>query len=232
MSTAGTGEALTTSNASSSMSGSSLGQSEGRSRSHNDSRTDGQSTARSVSSSSGSFYSETFSESETHGTSKSRSVSEGLEPVYENLPSAVHSMENMLYFAAQTLRSLKTGEAFVHYAGVDGIATARVLVPRVRTIVRSSEQYAALRAAILEASLGALPAADADEAIEAREAALFAAAQSLRDLANAPPADPEDFRVPLPERNPALRSHGGSALAAAQPVKSDNRQRRRPFGRP
>lgn len=168
-----------------------------------------------------------MSEGETHGTSRSHAVSEGLEPIYENLPSAVHGMENMLYFAAQKLRSLKTGEAYVHYAGVDGIAAAQVLVPRVRTVVRTDEQYGAIRRAVLDRSSAALPAEEADRSIEAREQTLYAAAKALRNQDRDHP-EPEDFRVPGPKRKPPLRSHGSSPLAAAQPVKGDHRQRRRP----
>jgi hypothetical protein len=229
MSSTGTASGQTTSSANSSMSGSSQGQSEGRSRSRSDGRTTGQSRARSVGVSSGSSYSEIVSEGETHGTSKSHSVSEGLEPIYENLPSAVHSMENMLYFAAQRLRSLKTGEALIHFAGTDGIASAEVLVPRVRTVVRTDEQFRTIRTLILQTSTAALTASQADRAMELREQSLFAEARQLRQAAE-DSLEPENFRVRTTARASALHSHGDPNLAGERPVKGGNRQRRRPSG--
>jgi hypothetical protein len=46
---------------------------------------------------------------ETRGTSASEGWQEAFEPLYANLPSAMHSKENVLYMAAQTLRNLTTG---------------------------------------------------------------------------------------------------------------------------
>ena len=219
----GTGHADATSYAASSVAGSSAGRSEGRNHSKSQGTSLGQSRARTTSRSSGTSYSETVSEGETHGTSKSHAVSEGLEPVYENLPGAVHGMENMLYFAAQALRSLKTGEAYVHYAGAEGIAATQVLVPRVRTVVRSDAQYAAIRAAIMDRSSAALPASDADRAIEAREELLFAEAGTAADPE---PSDTDDFRVPLVGSRPRPSVNGSQKLAGAPAVKGV-RQRRR-----
>ena len=44
--------------------------------------------------------SQTTTESYTRGRSESRGGSEGLEPIYQDLPGAVHSCQNALYFAA------------------------------------------------------------------------------------------------------------------------------------
>ena len=204
------------------MSGSSASKSQGRNSSRSNGESTGRSRAKTSSRTSGTSHSESVSEGESWGTSTSHSVSEGLEPVYENLPSAVHGMENMLYFAAQSLRSLKTGEAYAHYAGVEGIAATRVLVPRVRTVVRTDAQYAAIRTAILERSAAALPAVEAEASMEARQQALFE-----HSFKNAVPEEPESFRTPrLP--SPA---HGRPVLASPNAVKGDNRQRRRPAGR-
>src|SRR5205085_586691 len=112
----GSGHADAKSLATSSASGNSSGRSQGRNNSRSEGQTTGTSRARTTGRSTGTSRSESVSEGETHGTSTSHAVSEGLEPLYEDLPSAVHGMENMLYFAAQRLRSLRTGEAYVHYA--------------------------------------------------------------------------------------------------------------------
>jgi hypothetical protein len=52
---------------------------------------------------------------ETHAASKTRGTAEALEPILEDRPSSVHSKDNILYMAAQTLRNLPTGSAFLNY---------------------------------------------------------------------------------------------------------------------
>lgn len=219
---ASAGHAQATSRASSAMSGSSASRSQGRNSSRSKGETTGRSRAKTTSRTSGTSQSESISEGESWGTSTSHAVSEGLEPNYENLPSAVHSMDNMLYFAAQGLRSLKTGTAYVHYAGLEGIAATQVVVPRVRQVVRTEAQYAAIRTAILERSAAALPATDAEAAIEARQDALFD--QSFEEVV---PEEPETFRT----QRLSSPAHGRPMLGSTNAVKGDNRQRRRSASR-
>lgn len=67
---------------------------------------------------------ETVGKAVTSGTGRSDGYSEALEPVYENLPTAVHGITNELYFAGQLLRSLPTAVGYVSYVGRNGpIAT-------------------------------------------------------------------------------------------------------------
>ena len=189
----GSGHADAKSLATSSASGNSNSRSQGRNTSRSEGQTTGTSRARTSGRSSGTSRSESASEGETHGTSTSHAISEGLEPVYQELPSAVHSMENMLYFAAQRLRSLRTGEAYIHYAGLEGIAATQVIVPRVRQITRTEAQYAAIRTTILEKSSAALPAAQAEAALQTREERICAEGGWKNT-----PEEPESFRVARP----------------------------------
>ena len=124
----------------------------------------------------------------------------------------------MLYFAAQQLRSLRTGEAYVHYAGLEGIAATHVLVPHVRAVVRTDAQYSAIRKAILERSSAALPLAEANAVIAAREQVLLAEAGTCSGQ-----AEPDDFRVPQPSRQ-AITPPGAPASVLAQPGKGDRRR--------
>lgn len=124
--------------------------------------------------------------------------SEGLEPIYQDLPSAVHSYENMLYFAAQTLRALAAGETYLHFVDAGGIKAARVQVPRVQQQVVSDIYFSELRATILTRSPYALTTELALKAINEREQTLFmrcAAAEVKSD-----PSEPADFRVPAPAK--------------------------------
>ena len=63
------------------------------------------------------------------GKSTSEGVTEGIVPVFKELPGAVHSLENVRYMAARKLRSLARGNAFISYVGIEGWKGARVRVP-------------------------------------------------------------------------------------------------------
>ena len=157
--------------------------------------------------------SETTIEGEMHGTSTSEGSTEGIVPVYKELPGGVHSLENVRYMAARQLRSLSRGNAFISYVGIDGWKGARVTVPPVREAPAPTDGVASVRAAMLNASPSALPAADALAALDKREQSLFAVASGL----NAPSAEleaipvkgnrpkiaapePENWRVAAPKR--------------------------------
>jgi hypothetical protein len=117
--------------------------------------------------------------------------------------------------AARQLRSLSRGNAFISYVGIDGWKGARVTVPPVQEAKVPADGTERVRSAILNVSPSALPAGDAQAALDKREQALFAVASML----NAPsvetkaiPAkvnmlkiaapEPENWRVAAPKRKP------------------------------
>ena len=146
------GESLGRHAATGASSNTAAGKATGKSSSRASGRSSGTSRTHSISRA----YSETTIEAEMHGSSVSEGTTEGLEPIFAVLPSAVHSKENMLYLAAQTLRSLKTGQAFVNYVGAAGMQAALLRVPRVKSEPLTEAKFLALRTRMLDASPSAL----------------------------------------------------------------------------
>ncbi len=159
------------------------------------SRSSGSNSSSSTSSSSGEIVTESYSSS----VSQTQGESEGLEPIYETLPGAVHSYENALYLAAQKLRGLAAGQAYISYTDERGIQSARVTVPRVKQIAVSDETFAGIRVLIFNRSPSALAVTAAIEQIDHREQKLLSAAASLSQDSD-PPDAVEDFRVKGPPR--------------------------------
>lgn len=119
-------------------------------------------------------------ESIARGQSRISGWTEGLEPEFAPLPGGVHSKENVLYFAAQTLRSLKTGQGFVNFVGQNGMQAALCAVPPVHTTTLSDDAFAALRQRMLEESPSAIAADRAAECVAEREQRLIAEAAEAR----------------------------------------------------
>ena len=128
----------------------------------------------------------------TSGTATTRGTQEGLEPVMADLPSAVHSMENMLYTAAQTLRNLTTGRAFINFVDHGGMRAALISVPNLRAITLSDEAFASLRAQVLEASPAATRSDVAGEHVVRRKRALMQQAATAQDKE---PENPAGYRT-------------------------------------
>jgi hypothetical protein len=165
------------------------------------------------------------------GTSTSEGVTEGIVPVFKDLPGGVHSLENVRYMAARELRSLGRGNAFISYVGIDGWKGAKVAVARVLEAQAPAEGADGVRSAMLNASPSALPTPDAQAAVDRREQEIFAAAAGLnsptgeaeapraktgstRAAASAkgdpPSEEPDSWRVAAPKRKAKSerRSHG------------------------
>jgi hypothetical protein len=132
------------------------------------------------------------------GSSRAEGLSEGLEPIYADLPSAVHSKENALYLTSMMLRSLKTGQAFVNYVGAMGMVSALLSVPRVQSATLSDDEFAELRARVLAASPSAIDSMDAAREIDKREQRLIKQAADAKELA-AKPKEPKSYRVAPPK---------------------------------
>jgi hypothetical protein len=131
------------------------------------------------------------------GTSETSNLSEAFEPVYANLPSAVHGKDNALYMAAQELLSLQVGEARIAFVSENGRAEYALRVPRVRSTKVPDELFNQLRQRLLERSPSAVPMAGAIQALSDREAGL-----KLEGGVGGCPDEPEtaaDFRVKSPK---------------------------------
>jgi hypothetical protein len=178
-----------------------------------DSTAGGSQSGRSRNSSHTSSWSKTTVKAEMSGTTTNEATTEGIVPVFKDLPGAVHSLENVRYMAARELRSLARGNAFVSYVGIDGWKGARVSVPPVQEVKRPPDGGASARAAMLDASPSAVPAADAQAAVDKREQTVFAAAASVKgpsaELGSRvegisgsakAPEEPKSWRVAAPKK--------------------------------
>jgi hypothetical protein len=151
-----------------------------------------QSTARSRQESTG----VTTGETETFGQTASAGWSEAMVPVMAMRASAVHGKENVLYKAAQMLRSLPTGMAFINFVDHTGMNSAVLRVPQRKMPLLSHEAFAALAENIQSRSPSAQPTAQAKEVVRARRVRLIKAAQQQR-LPRSEPADAKGYRIPI-----------------------------------
>lgn len=181
-------------------SGTSRGRSSSESDGNSQSRTVGKAVTRSVATTVGNSYSRTvgysIAHSSTHGesdgTSTSEGITEGLEPILELLPSAVHGLENMRYLAAQRLLGLPTGQAFLNCVTPNGMLSAYVFVPEVKSRTLSESEFADLRRCAMALSPSAITIEEVERNVAEHEAALLAEAGAVE-----PVDEPESFRVPI-----------------------------------
>ena len=115
-------------------------------------------------------------------------------PILALRPGAVHSKENVLYRAAQSLRSLPTGTCFINWVDRNGMQNALLRVPRLADVCMPDDAFAKLRAAIFEASPSAIPTLDAEKRLVERRQRLLGSANALR-LAKSEVTEPPTFRV-------------------------------------
>src|ERR1700676_3592471 len=109
-------------------------------------------------------------------------------------------MQNVLYMAAQTLRNLATGQAFINYVGRSGMVPVLLTVPRISEHPLSAEAFAALRERMLSQSSAAMPIAEAARLFAVREQRLLTARKSSEDK-----PEPETFRTRAPSEPTAAR---------------------------
>jgi hypothetical protein len=158
-------------------------------------RTRGTNTGHSSSTTTG----DTITEGYSYGHSETRGASEGLEPIYQDLPSAVHSYDNVLYLAAQMLRSLAAGEAYLSFVDERGMHSARVQVPRVKQLSVGNDTFARIRTLVFCKSPSAVETAKATAHLQWQEERLLAEAAALTQTTPAEPDTPKDFRVAAPK---------------------------------
>jgi hypothetical protein len=160
---------------------------------------------------------ETSGQANSYGTSTTRGTSEAFESVYALLPTSFHSKENALYMAAQMLRCLKTGLAYLRYFDHTGARETFLAVPKVVEHTVADAAFEALRDRVLSASPAASPAEAARERVAARERAIINAAT----LARTPPepATPTEYRVKKSRPAPEPNSPGEYRTKKARPAK-------------
>jgi len=146
---------------------------------------------------------------ETRGTGRTQGTSEALEPILAQMPSAVHGKENVLYMAAQRLRTLPTGQAVINYVGQSGMVSVILTVPRISEHPLSPEAFEALRERVLSQSDAATPVAEAVRLVSNREQKLLDARAKAEEI-----PEPETFRTKAP---PGAVARERSRPAAASP---------------
>jgi DNA-binding Lrp family transcriptional regulator len=167
---------------------------------------------------------------QSSGTSLTRGESETFEPIYELLPSSFHSKEHALYTAAQLLRCLKAGQAYVRYFDADGARETFLTVPRVTECAISDAEFATIHSSVFAASPSASQAAVAREKVAERERTLIAEARAA--LVPPEPESAAGYRVkrsrPTPCEEPASPSVGPANGPVTKAVKKSVRPRTRP----
>ena len=195
-----------------------FGHSNSVTRGHTVGQSSSTTTGKSKGTSKGRTVGSSSSTGQTYGTSDSSGFSEGIEPLYATLPTAVHGKENALYFAAQTLRSLKTGAAVFNYVAGEGMKATMLRVPKVGTPQLPPHSFNALRQQVFKESPSAIETHQAVAALEARERKLIGVAELRR---HPPEPEPSGFRVarPKPRLRTGARSHAKPAKEGAEAVK-------------
>jgi hypothetical protein len=151
----------------------------------------------------------TISSGDASGRTSTSGTAEAFEPLYADLPSAMHSKENVLYMAAQSLRNLPTGVAYINYVGQSGMVPVLLTVPRISEHPLSAEAFASLRERVLSRSSAATPIEEAILLVSNREQKLLDARRKAEEI-----PEPETFRTAAP---PSAVARARSRPAAASP---------------
>jgi Helicase HerA, central domain len=185
----GTSHSITESESTSESHGSSWSETESESESHSVAHTDSVQTSEGLAVGKGRAIGQTHTMGVSSGLALSGGFSEAMIPVMAARPSAVHSKENMLYKAAQMLRSLPTGRCVISYVGPSGLETAMLAIPHRPAAPLAEAAFAKLRGGVFDASPSALPAAEAESRFKARRQQLLSSTMTVGP-------EPESFRVP------------------------------------
>jgi hypothetical protein len=208
------GAGLTSHTASGTASSAAHGRSAGSARAKGSTHAVSHASAWGESSSHGTSRATSIGRAETRGTGRTQGTSEALEPILADLPSAVHGKDNVLYMAAQTLRNLPTGKAFINYVGQSGAVSALIAVPRISEHPISAEAFASLRERVLSRSSAATPIEQAILLVSNREQKLLDARRKVEEI-----PEPETFRTAAP---PSAVARERSRPAAASPGRARN----------
>ena len=151
----------------------------------------------------------TISSGDASGRTSTYGTAEAFEPLYTELPTAMHSKENVLYMAAQSLRNLPTGVAYINYVGQSGMVPVLLTVPRISEHPLSAEAFASLRERVLSRSSAATPIEEAILLVSNREQKMLDARRKAEEI-----PEPETFRTTAP---PSAVARERSRPAAASP---------------
>jgi hypothetical protein len=116
----------------------------------------------------------------TVGQGKTSGSQETFEPIFEDLPTAVHGLENIRYMAATVLRNLTAGRAAINFVDADGMKTAALTVANVQSYALSQTKFEALRERVFGASSSAVPRDVAEANVEDRHRDLKALVASTQ----------------------------------------------------
>jgi hypothetical protein len=155
----------------------------------------------------------------SHGSGQSAGWGEAYRALYADLPTAVHSKENVVHMAAEVINNLPTGTAIVKALVGNRIESAMVRLPRIDDPSGTPQRQQQVRTELLAKSPFALPAAEATKIIEDRREWLKAQGAKLL----VPPAEPKTYRQPLKaksKRAPKQQQDGGAN--GSKPQKGDN----------
>jgi hypothetical protein len=183
-----TGSSTTASGSTSTSRGHFTAETVGETETHSVGRSESVVKSEGVARSKGRAVGETTTSGTSSGLARSQGYSEALIPIMALRPGGVHSKENMLYQAAQMLRSLPTGQCVISYVGPSGLETAMLKIPYRLSVPLSDEAFAMLRSAVFEASPSALPIEEAENHLKERRRRLLSATATID-------AEPETFRV-------------------------------------
>ncbi len=177
------------------------------SRSSSNAKTVGSSTSESVAYTTSS--SRSVGSARTKGEALTHGAQEAFEPIYENLPSSVHSLENVRFMGAQILCNLTVGRAAISFVDATGMRRGSLTVANVDACTVSPAEFDRLRERVFDASPSATPVAKAIANITARKNTLVQAAANA--IAPPEPTSPAEYRTkkerPV-QREFARRSHG------------------------
>ena len=134
----------------------------------------------------------TAGRSDTRGAAQTRGAQGAYKSVFQDLPASFHSKEHMLYFAAQTLRSLVTGKAFINFVDATGMQAGLLTVAPVQSRAPGGAEFEELRAHILDASPSSARIDAARVHVADRRRALIEEAEKLRSRE---PASPAGYRT-------------------------------------
>ncbi len=177
------------------------------SRSSSKAQTVGSSTSESVAYTTSS--SRSVGSAHTKGEALTHGVQEAFEPLYEDRPGSVHSLENVRFMGAQILCNLTAGRAAISFVDGNGMRRGSLTVANVEGYTVPPAEFERLRERVFGASPSATPVAEAIENIAARRKALVEAA--AKAIAPPEPASPAAYRTkkerPVKREFPR-RSHG------------------------
>jgi hypothetical protein len=110
---------------------------------------------------------------EQRGRGSTKGSAEALEPIMEERPSAVHSVQTELYRAGLMLRSLPTGTGFCSYVGPRGPVATLFTVPPIFPPAISPDERAAIRQRVIAKSASALSLEAAEKVMRERAARTY-----------------------------------------------------------